>query len=153
MQLFFIYFIKWTKLTLKSIYPFLSISNVLNTWSQNSSALPDGKNILYISTNLAGVNLPFGQSCCKKKWEKKMWKLCQIYKSNSKLYKKLLIKFNFLLHFAKFPSILWRHKISIYQEKLLPPQQTMTNFLYHESEKTFNLFIWINLYRILLFFL
>lgn len=43
------------------------MSKVLNTWSQNSSAFPDGKNILYISTNLAGVNLPFGQSCCKKK--------------------------------------------------------------------------------------
>lgn len=51
-------------LTLKSIQPFLSMSNVRNTWSQNSSAFPDGKNILYISTNLAGVSLPFGQSCC-----------------------------------------------------------------------------------------
>lgn len=49
--------------TLKSIYPFLSISNVRKTWSQNSSAFPDGKNILYISTNFAGVKRPLGQSC------------------------------------------------------------------------------------------
>lgn len=40
------------------------MSNVRKTWSQNSSALPDGKNILYMSTNFAGVNLPLGQSCC-----------------------------------------------------------------------------------------
>lgn len=40
------------------------MSNVRNTWSQNSSALPDGKNILYMSTNFAGVRRPFGQSCC-----------------------------------------------------------------------------------------
>ena len=40
------------------------MSNVRNTWSQNSSALPLGKNILYMSTNFAGVNLPLGQSCC-----------------------------------------------------------------------------------------
>lgn len=67
------YFIKYTVhtmicnegLTLKSMYPFLSMSNVRNTWSQNSSAFPLGKNILYMSTNFAGVNLPFGQSCCK----------------------------------------------------------------------------------------
>ena len=51
-------------ITLKSMYPFLSMSNVRNTWSQNSSAFPDGKNILYMSTNLAGVSLPLGQSCC-----------------------------------------------------------------------------------------
>lgn len=50
-------------LTLKSIYPFLSMSKVRKTWSQNSSALPEGKNILYMSTNLAGVNRPLGQSC------------------------------------------------------------------------------------------
>lgn len=43
------------------------MSNVRNTWSQNSSALPLGKNILYMSTNLAGVKRPFGQSCCKNK--------------------------------------------------------------------------------------
>lgn len=53
--------------TLKSMYPFLSISNVRKTWSQNSSALPDGKNILYMSTNLAGVKRPLGQSCCNLK--------------------------------------------------------------------------------------
>lgn len=41
------------------------MSNVRKTWSQNSSALPEGKNILYISTNLAGVSRPFGQSCCR----------------------------------------------------------------------------------------
>lgn len=35
-------------LTLKSMYPFLSMSNVRKTWSQNSSAFPDGKNILYL---------------------------------------------------------------------------------------------------------
>lgn len=46
------------------------MSNVRNTWSQNSSALPDGKNILYMSTNLAGVKRPFGQSCCNDKTEK-----------------------------------------------------------------------------------
>ena len=50
--------------TLKSMYPFLSMSKVRNTWSQNSSALPDGKNILYMSTNLSGVRQPLGQSCC-----------------------------------------------------------------------------------------
>lgn len=57
-----------TSLTLKSMYPFLSMSNVLKTWSQNSSAFPDGKNILYISTNLAGVKRPFGQSLCRLWW-------------------------------------------------------------------------------------
>lgn len=50
-------------LTLKSINPFLSRSNVRKTWSQNSSAFPLGKNILYMSTNLAGVRRPLGQSC------------------------------------------------------------------------------------------
>ena len=55
------------QLTLKSMNPFLSRSNVRKTWSQNSSALPLGKNILYMSTNLAGVNLPLGQSCCNVK--------------------------------------------------------------------------------------
>lgn len=54
-------------LTLKSMYPFLSMSKVLKTWSQNSSAFPDGKNILYISTNLAGVRRPLGQSLWKYK--------------------------------------------------------------------------------------
>lgn len=57
-------------ITLKSMYPFLSMSNVLKTWSQNSSAFPDGKNILYMSTNFAGVNRPLGQSCCKRKLNK-----------------------------------------------------------------------------------
>lgn len=60
-----IHLLRLLLLTLKSMYPFLSISNVLNTWSQNSSAFPEGKNILYMSTNFAGVSLPFGQSCCK----------------------------------------------------------------------------------------
>lgn len=43
---------------------FLETLSYRNTWSQNSSAFPLGKNILYMSTNLAGVSLPFGQSCC-----------------------------------------------------------------------------------------
>ncbi len=55
---------EWHTLTLKSMNPFLSMSNVRKTWSQNSSAFPLGKNILYISTNLAGVRRPLGQSCC-----------------------------------------------------------------------------------------
>ena len=51
--------------SLKSINPFLSVSKVLKTWSQNCSAFPLGKNILYMSTNFTGVSLPLGQSCLK----------------------------------------------------------------------------------------
>ena len=38
--------------SLKSMKPFLSVSKVRKTWSQNCSAFPEGKNILYMSTNL-----------------------------------------------------------------------------------------------------
>lgn len=64
------------------------MSNVRKTWSQNSSALPDGKNILYMSTNFAGVSLPFGQSCCNTRR--------RIF-----LSKYLLKKIKFLLNFEK----------------------------------------------------
>lgn len=63
--------------------------------------------------------------------------MSNIYKSNSKLYKKVLIKFDFLLHLQISSIPPRRHKISIYQEKLLPPQQTMTNFLYHKKNFQF----------------
>ena len=49
--------------TLKSIVPLLSASNVLKTFSQNLSASPAGKNILYISQKVFGVSFPLGQSC------------------------------------------------------------------------------------------
>ena len=49
--------------SLKSIVPDLSASKVLKTFWQNFSASPEGKNILYISMNVPGVNFPLGQSC------------------------------------------------------------------------------------------
>ena len=49
--------------TLKSIVPLLSASKVLKTFSQNLSASPAGKNILYISQKVFGVSFPLGQSC------------------------------------------------------------------------------------------
>ena len=48
--------------SLKSIVPLLSASNVRNTFSQNFSASPAGKNILYMSQKVWGVSLPLGQS-------------------------------------------------------------------------------------------
>ena len=58
--------------TLKSIVPLLSASNVLKTFSQNLSASPAGKNILYISQKVFGVSFPLGQSCdslYNKQWQ------------------------------------------------------------------------------------
>ena len=43
--------------SLKSMKPFLSVSKVRKTWSQNCSAFPEGKNILYMSTNLTVFEL------------------------------------------------------------------------------------------------
>ena len=43
--------------SLKSMKPFLSVSKVRKTWSQNCSAFPEGKNILYMSTNLTVLEL------------------------------------------------------------------------------------------------
>ena len=51
--------------SLKSIVPLLSASNVRNTFWQNFSASPDGKNILYMSMKVCGVSFPLGQSCRK----------------------------------------------------------------------------------------
>ena len=51
--------------SLKSIVPLLSASNVRNTFWQNFSASPDGKNILYMSMKVWGVSFPLGQSCRK----------------------------------------------------------------------------------------
>ena len=44
--------------TLKSILPLLPESNVLKTFSQNFSASPAGKNLLYISQKVVGVSFP-----------------------------------------------------------------------------------------------
>ena len=48
--------------TLKSIEPLLPESNVLKTFSQNFSASPAGKNLLYISQKVVGVSFPLGHS-------------------------------------------------------------------------------------------
>ena len=44
-------------------YPFLSLSNVLKTWSQNSDTQPAGKHLLYIFMKDSLVRWPSGQSC------------------------------------------------------------------------------------------
>ena len=67
--------------SLKSMEPFLSVSNVLkasfktcgwscknihlNTWSQNSAAFPWGKHFEYIFIKLCVLSLPSGQSDMK----------------------------------------------------------------------------------------
>ena len=49
--------------SLKSTKPFLSLSKVLKTWSQNCPALPAGKHLEQIFMKASGVSLPSGQSC------------------------------------------------------------------------------------------
>ena len=50
------------KNSLKSTKPFLSMSKVLKTWSQNSFTFPPGKHFVYIFLNELAVNFPSGQS-------------------------------------------------------------------------------------------
>ena len=61
-----------TRNSLKSMVPLWSVSKVRKTWSIKYSALPQGNDFLYRSTNWAALSEPSGHSCRKPRYSSRM---------------------------------------------------------------------------------
>ena len=111
-----------SKNSLKSMKPFLSVSKVRKTWSQNCSAFPDGKKSLYMSTNLGGVKRPFGQSCL------------------NPLYHSLMVFSSYLVCVFKNSKSSWLKPCLLLIQPILDSSQTIT-YITRDTLNVFKMFI------------